>query len=55
MAHQFHAKLMGFVLRMRARRQSEAAPPVGGELLLQQLSVQATCECHLEINVEVKV
>lgn len=49
MAHQFHAKLMGFVLGMRARRQGEAAPPVRGELLLLQLGVQATRECYLEI------
>lgn len=28
MAHQLHAKLVGFVLRMRARWQGEAAPPV---------------------------
>lgn len=48
-AHQFHAKLMSFVLGMRARRQGEAAPPVWGELLLLQLGVQATSECHLEI------
>lgn len=51
LAHQFHAKLMSFVLGMRARRQGEAAPPVWGELLLLQLGVQATGECHLEIYI----
>lgn len=49
MAHQLHAKLVGFVLRMRARWQGEAAPLVWDELLLLQLGVQATRECHLEI------
>lgn len=51
--HQFHAKLMRFVLGMRARRQSEATPPVWGELLLLQLGVQATRECHLQIYTHV--
>lgn len=49
MTHQFHAKFMGFVLRKRAMRQGEVAPPVWGELLLMQLGIQATSECHLEI------
>lgn len=49
MAHQFHAKLMGFVLGMRTRRQSKVAPPVWDKLLLMQLSIQATGECNLEI------
>lgn len=48
LAHQLHAELMGYVLGVRARRQGEAAPPVWGELLLLQLGVQATGECHLE-------
>lgn len=48
MAHQFHAKLVGFALGMRVRRrQGEATPMVWGELLLLQLGVQATRECHL--------
>lgn len=51
MAHQFHAKFVGFVLGMRVRRQGEATPPVWGELLLLQLGVQATCECHLDIYI----
>lgn len=53
-AHQFHAKLMGFVLGVRAGRQGEATPPVWGELLLLQLGVQATRECYLEIYVRVQ-
>lgn len=52
MAHQFHAKLMGFILGMRVRRQGEATPTVWGELLLQQLGIQATRECHLDVNTE---
>lgn len=52
MAHQFHAKLVGFVLGMRVRRQGEATPTVWGELLLQQLGIQATRECHLDVNTE---
>ena len=51
MAHQLHAKLVGFVLWMRARWQGEAAPPVWDELLLLQLGVQATRECHLYIYI----
>lgn len=50
MAHQFHAELMGLVLGMRGRRQGEAAPSVWRELLLLQLGVQATGECHLEMQ-----
>lgn len=46
--HQLHAKFVGFVLRMRARGQSEATPPVWGELLLLQLGVETACERHLE-------
>lgn len=53
LAHQFHAKLMSFVLRMRARGQREATPPVWAELLLLQLGIQAAGECHLEIKTEV--
>lgn len=52
MAHQFHAKLVGFVLGMRVRRQGEATPTVWGELLLQQLGIQAMRECHLDVNTE---
>lgn len=54
MAHQFHAKLVGFVLWMGARRQGEVAPPVCGELLLLQLGVQAPGERHLEIYIEIQ-
>lgn len=54
LAHQFHAKLMGLVLRMRARGQSEATPPVWGELLLLQLCIQAAGECNLEIYTKVQ-
>lgn len=51
MAHQFHAELMCFVMGVRGRSQGEAAPPVGGELLLLQLGVQAAGECHLKIHI----
>ena len=49
-AHQFHAKIMGFVLGVRARRQREATSLVCAELLLLQLGIKATGECHLEID-----
>lgn len=49
MADQFHAELVDFVLGVRGRRKSEAALPVGGELLLLQLGVQAPSECHLNV------
>lgn len=48
LAHQLHAELVGFKLRMRTWRQGEATPPVRAELLLLQLGVQATGEGHLE-------
>lgn len=50
MADQFHAEFVGFVLGMSRRGETEATSPVGGELLLLQLSVQASRECHLHVN-----
>lgn len=50
MADQFHAEFVGFVLGMSRRGETEATSSVGGELLLLQLSVQASRECHLHVN-----
>lgn len=50
MADQFHAKFMGFVQGMSRRGETEATSPVGGELLLLQLSIQTSCERHLQIE-----
>lgn len=52
--HQLHAKLMGPVLGMRVRRQRESTPTIWSELLLQQLSIQTTCERHLHISINMR-
>lgn len=53
MAHQFHPKLMGFVLGVGVRRKGKTTPTVWDELLLLQLGVQAMRECHLDVQIKV--
>lgn len=48
--NQFHAKLMGFVVRMSARRKVKATPPIWRELLLLQLGIEAAGKRNLEMS-----